>query len=327
MPENLFAPKTRTIFYSLPTIIVFFVAVFIFFTPYSSLIWVQIPFHSAIEATGAIVALILSVLLLTSKNEHTQEFFKVIIASALIGMGVLDLFHSFMEPGQTFVWLHSTATFLGGVIFSFVWLPKRFFYNPLKIPITLLVFSCCVAFLSMYFPENIPVMLQGDRFTSTAEIINLVGGFGFFFASAWFFKNYFHSINQNYILFANLCLLFGVSAVLFDFSEIWGTEWWIWHATRLLAYSVALLFIFKMYKNTEDQKDTILIELQDALKNIKVLKGFLPICASCKKIRDDKGYWNQIESYIKEHSEAEFSHSICPECAEKLYPDINPYKK
>jgi len=47
----------------------------------------------------------------------------------------------------------------------------------------------------------------------------------------------------------------------------------------------------------------------------------LPICAACKKIRDDKGYWNQIESYIREHSEAEFSHGICPDCAKKLYPD------
>ncbi|MCK5228541.1 MAG: PAS domain S-box protein [Desulfobulbaceae bacterium] len=55
-------------------------------------------------------------------------------------------------------------------------------------------------------------------------------------------------------------------------------------------------------------------------EEIKVLKGFLPICASCKKIRDDKGYWTQIESYIREHSEAEFSHGICPECAQKLYP-------
>lgn len=55
----------------------------------------------------------------------------------------------------------------------------------------------------------------------------------------------------------------------------------------------------------------------------KVLKGFLPICAPCKKIRDDQGYWNQIESYIKEHSEAEFSHGICPDCAKKLYPEID----
>jgi hypothetical protein len=63
--------------------------------------------------------------------------------------------------------------------------------------------------------------------------------------------------------------------------------------------------------------------LQDALAKVKLLSGFLPICASCKKIRDDNGYWNQIESYIKEHSEAEFSHGICPECAEKLYPGLN----
>lgn len=52
----------------------------------------------------------------------------------------------------------------------------------------------------------------------------------------------------------------------------------------------------------------------------KTLSGMLPICASCKKIRDDKGYWNQIEAYITEHSEAKFSHGICPECMKKLYP-------
>jgi PAS domain S-box-containing protein len=62
--------------------------------------------------------------------------------------------------------------------------------------------------------------------------------------------------------------------------------------------------------------------LEDALEKIKVLRGIIPICASCKKIRDDKGYWNQIESYIKDHSEADFSHSICPDCAKKLYPEV-----
>jgi PAS domain S-box-containing protein len=65
--------------------------------------------------------------------------------------------------------------------------------------------------------------------------------------------------------------------------------------------------------------------LQEALQKLKILSGLLPICASCKKIRDDKGYWNQIESYIHNHSEAEFSHSICPECAKKLYPEIEVY--
>ena len=63
-------------------------------------------------------------------------------------------------------------------------------------------------------------------------------------------------------------------------------------------------------------------ELQEALSEIKTLSGLLPICASCKKIRDDKGYWNQIEAYIRDRSEAEFSHSICPECAKHLYPEL-----
>lgn len=67
-------------------------------------------------------------------------------------------------------------------------------------------------------------------------------------------------------------------------------------------------------------------DLQKALDKVKKLSGLLPICASCKKIRDDNGYWKQIESYIREHSEADFSHSICPECAEKLYPPLRNKK-
>ncbi len=72
-------------------------------------------------------------------------------------------------------------------------------------------------------------------------------------------------------------------------------------------------------------RDTI-AELQNALENVKQLSGLLPICASCKKIRDDKGYWTQIEGYIRDHSEAEFSHSICPDCTEKYYADLNIHK-
>ena len=62
-------------------------------------------------------------------------------------------------------------------------------------------------------------------------------------------------------------------------------------------------------------------ELEDALSRIKRLQGLLPICASCKKIRDDKGYWNEVDIYIRDNSEAEFSHSICPMCLRQLYPD------
>jgi hypothetical protein len=63
-------------------------------------------------------------------------------------------------------------------------------------------------------------------------------------------------------------------------------------------------------------------DLQKALSEVKTLKGIFPICASCKKIRDDKGYWNQVEVYIRDRSEAEFSPGICPDCMKKLYGDF-----
>jgi len=75
-------------------------------------------------------------------------------------------------------------------------------------------------------------------------------------------------------------------------------------------------------KRAQIEKDNLIVELKDALTEVKTLSGLLPICASCKKIRDDSGYWNQIESYISDHSKAEFSHCICPDCAKKLYPEI-----
>jgi len=70
------------------------------------------------------------------------------------------------------------------------------------------------------------------------------------------------------------------------------------------------------------EREQLIAELRRTLGEVKTLRGFLPICSSCKKIRDDQGYWQQIESYIRQHSEAEFSHGICPECAGKLYPEI-----
>ena len=75
-------------------------------------------------------------------------------------------------------------------------------------------------------------------------------------------------------------------------------------------------------KLAEAEREKLIGDLRDALSRVKLLSGLLPICASCKKIRDDRGYWNQIESYIRDHSEANFSHGICPDCARKEYPEL-----
>jgi len=86
-----------------------------------------------------------------------------------------------------------------------------------------------------------------------------------------------------------------------------------------------LLYEVKQRKKTEEELEGTIRELKEALEKIKVLSGLLPICSYCKKIRDDKGYWNQIESYIHKHSDTEFSHGICPECAKKYYSDMDIY--
>jgi len=75
-------------------------------------------------------------------------------------------------------------------------------------------------------------------------------------------------------------------------------------------------------KKIEQASARLILELQKAMSEIKTLGGLIPICASCKKIRDDKGYWNQLELYLSEHAGAEFSHGICPECSKKLYPNV-----
>jgi len=75
-------------------------------------------------------------------------------------------------------------------------------------------------------------------------------------------------------------------------------------------------------KLAEAGREKLIGELRDALSQVKLLSGLIPICACCKKIRDDKGYWNQIESYIRDHSEANFSHGICPDCARKEYSEL-----
>ena len=90
---------------------------------------------------------------------------------------------------------------------------------------------------------------------------------------------------------------------------------------EVLARVKVHLIIRKLQKDLEKKNR----ELESALEEIDTLRGIIPICSSCKKIRDDKGYWNQLEEYITRHSSAVFSHGLCPECARRLYPGL--YKK
>ena len=96
---------------------------------------------------------------------------------------------------------------------------------------------------------------------------------------------------------------------------------------KVLSGYVCLINDITERKALENKKEILIRELQAALDQVKTLRGLLPICASCKKIRDDQGYWNNLETYITVNSGASFSHSICPDCARKLYGYENEEKE
>jgi PAS domain S-box-containing protein len=75
-------------------------------------------------------------------------------------------------------------------------------------------------------------------------------------------------------------------------------------------------------KRAEREREALIRELQEALTEIKALRGILPLCSYCKKIRDDQGYWEQVDVYIRKHSRADVSHGICPDCAKKFFPEL-----
>ena len=99
-----------------------------------------------------------------------------------------------------------------------------------------------------------------------------------------------------------------------------ATSRWIafWNTLMLLGFFLTVVFILASLKQAFAEQRRLIAELQVALANVRALRGLLPICSWCKKIRDDKGYWQAVETYVEDHSHAEFTHGICPECSAKL---------
>ena len=138
----------------------------------------------------------------------------------------------------------------------------------------------------------------------------------------------------NIVTFISIVIVF-INPLKFD----WVFPYMLQYKVRFVVtysavFSISFWFAYnrnRFDKNLEEKQSLLEEEIQHrretekelraALEEVNTLSGFLPICSSCKKIRDDSGYWSQIEHYIQHHSDAVFSHSLCPDCAKKLYPD------
>jgi PAS domain S-box-containing protein len=102
-------------------------------------------------------------------------------------------------------------------------------------------------------------------------------------------------------------------------------KWLLWNATPVVEDQLIFAAARDItdHKRLEDEREKLIAQLQSALARVKSLEGILPICAHCKRIRDDQGRWHAVETYVSEHSNADFSHSICPICLDKHYPGVD----
>jgi len=216
--------------------------------------WVQAPLHSTMEALGSFAALCLSALLLMSPEKGSNG--RVWSVCALLGMGILDAFHSAVSPGGTFVWLHSTATLLGGLFFAMVWMPERVAVSRAArvLPSAVGVGASTFGVVSVSLPGILPAMVIGGSFTSTACALNLLGGLFFLVAAARFLTRPREGGSSGDALFASLCLLFASAALSFRFSHLWDTAWWFWHLLRLTAFLIILGHMLVLYHRAGEEQ-------------------------------------------------------------------------
>ncbi|MBF0264172.1 MAG: EAL domain-containing protein [Gammaproteobacteria bacterium] len=228
-------------------------------------IWNYGLFHALLEGGGAVIAFVLSYLIFTMirRERLTGNYYWLVVS--FLSMGVLDLAHSQVPPGQTFVWLHSSATFLGGLFSALIWLPASIAKH-LFAKVTLLICIICsllaFSFFSISYPELTFSMLdQQKNFTIYAEILNKFGGFGFAISWLYFILNFHSQKKQSSLYFSNNSLLFSLAGLLFEFSILWDANWWLWHMMRSGAY--VLLFVYFAQKYVTD-----LIDLEHAHQKI-----------------------------------------------------------
>ena len=218
----------------------------------------QIVGHAFLEALGGITALLVVTLIYANQASTQLKQSEISwIATALLSMGVLDFFHAIVPPGNNFVWLHSTATMVGGVFFGGIWLSNILQNKTKLLPLVACILSIFLVTWSLQMPNDVPRMLSSDgAFSLLARLLNIGGGLGFIAGCLYLYKRYQKTNRKDYFLLAVHCLLFGMAGILFEISELWDASWWWWHVLRFGAYVVLAIFFIrgvleKIITNTE----------------------------------------------------------------------------
>ncbi len=201
-------------------------------------------FHAVMETLGCMMALGIAGFLLMRQGEKGNEH-KLWPACAMLSMAILDAFHAGVAPGREFVGLHSVAQFVGGVLMASIWLPEQFTRTQMARQLPKLLAGACAFFgiVTVLFPEILPPMTSGERFTFAPQFLNLAGGVLFLAGLAYFARRFCLEGDNTHLLFIAYCLMFGVAGLTFRLSGLWGVGWWLSHVLRLGAYVVAFGYV------------------------------------------------------------------------------------
>lgn len=225
---------------------------------------IHIPLRSLFEATGGMIALAIAGILLAEFGSNRETRHYSWMAAALVNMGLLDLFDAASIPSDFCIWLHACSTCTGGLLFAGVWVSQScpHFFARLRFPGLIAAFSILVGLASLLDPNLLPMMKTAEGvFSTTAVLLNLVGGIGFLAASVWFVRRFLAAGELEDWTFGMLTCLFGAAGVLFGYSLPWDGVWWWWHLLRLAAYTVALSYGLRTFRETELQLRRVNLEL------------------------------------------------------------------
>ncbi|WP_158675326.1 bifunctional diguanylate cyclase/phosphodiesterase [Thiohalobacter thiocyanaticus] len=243
--------------------------------------FVHLPLHAVVETFGALVALFVTSLILIFHRDQRIAEMPLAVPLGLTSMGLLDMFHAAVGPGEAFVWLHSLATFVGGLMFATVSMPfgrRPASENLIPLGVIALV-VVAAASLSIWPGQWVPAMLVDGEFTLSARLLNLAGGVFFLFAAYHLNRLYDRQDEKNHRLFALHCALFGTAGLIFELSTIWDAAWWWWHVMRLAAYCIALVVMVQR----------IMGALVEHEKQQRMLDGIFNNTSSVMYVKDTEG--------------------------------------
>ena len=311
-------------------------AILIFLGLVSSSLYNYLLFHSLAELFSIVVAFGIFMIAWNSRAFANSDFI-LFLGISFFFVAALDLIHMMSFPGMRIFpgydvnltikfWLAARIVQSLSLLAAPYFLTRR-----LRIGWTFFIYMTAVLVIvaAAFSQRFIPVFyLPGEGLTPAKKYVEYVIGLALL-GALFYLRKRKGLLDPKVLHFLSLSIFSTIASELLFTLYLHSADLvnWFGHFLKIFSF----LFIYIAIIETGLRHPYLLLfrhlkqrerELEEALGNVRQLRGMLPICASCKKIRDDKGYWKQVEVYIKEHADVDFSHSICPECKKKLYPQL-----